>query len=162
MGCDIHAFVEAKRNNHWEFVTRWLLESTEFGPMSICSYRIFGFLAHVRNYSLSPVIAPPRGIPSDISVGVKRLWEQWIGDAHSASWLTRKELLNYDYATTFEDRRTTIRIGNNHFDGGQQCIPGDGRIVELGEWLGKGYFENLNALTKIPDKDVRVVFWFDN
>lgn len=78
------------------------------------NYDLFGMLANVRNGSgfagcdtgngFLP-ISEPRGFPDDLSEGVKRLLSDerdeddndiWMGD-HSHSWLTLRELLDYNW-----------------------------------------------------------------
>lgn len=147
MGADIHLYGE-KKNDKGEYEAL-----AEFFDMR--SYRVFGFLADVRNYSAVKPIAECRGIPDDVSVDVKDLYKIWYGDAHSASWLTLDELLNFNYKETVEDRRCTI--GNN---GGCTAPEGEGKLTSYKDFLGEFYFNELEKL-KEAGAD-RVVFWFDN
>jgi hypothetical protein len=62
VGTDITAHVEVRHDGQWRpvpFDTRPTAEGE--GPFAWRSYAVFGFLADVRNYSHSPVIAQPRG-----------------------------------------------------------------------------------------------------
>src|SRR4051812_37398365 len=123
MGCDIHGFVEVKKNGKWERMTDEVfnIEDTISGPTSEPfywrSYSTFAFLADVRNYSHVPAIAPYRGLPEDSeylneetehSTGMgnyttcrkKEIEED--GNYHSCTWLLLKELSEFDYSQEFE------------------------------------------------------------
>lgn len=77
------------------------------------NYCFFAILADVRNgrgfAGISTgdgfnVIAEPRGLPKDVSMEIKRENDYWSCDAHSHSYFTLKELLEYDW-----DQRTIHR-----------------------------------------------------
>lgn len=149
MGCDIHSYVEVRRDG------RWYCDYVDpFGDMR--NYAVFGFLADVRNYSHSPVIAEPRGLPADVS---HEIYEEWFdGGYHSASWLAIEELLSYDYEQVFWDRRVT-KNGN----GAALAEEGEGRHLSLRDFLGDGYFRRLDEMAALGDPtSVRMVFWFDS
>ncbi|WP_410769609.1 hypothetical protein [Fontibacillus sp. BL9] len=66
------------------------------------NYTLFSLLAGVRNsYGLNP-IHEPKGLPSDISYKVKESSDDWGGDGHSHSYLTAKELLNFDWSQSIK------------------------------------------------------------
>lgn len=116
MGCDIHLYVEHRKNGRWVSADTWKPDEDEEGepkPLTVPfgahfyderNYDLFGMLADVRNGSgfagidtgdgFVP-IAAPRGIPSDMSpelaVEAGRMLE------HTPSWLTVAELLAYDW-----------------------------------------------------------------
>jgi hypothetical protein len=74
-------------------------------PFVARDYCVFAILAGVRNYSTEAgdafvPVAPPRGLPGDVSPEVARLSEFWDGDGHSHSWLTLREVLAYDWSRT--------------------------------------------------------------
>ncbi|WP_097320433.1 hypothetical protein [Paractinoplanes atraurantiacus] len=119
-------------------------------------YRIFGFLAGVRNYSRSPVIAPPRGLPADLDV-VGDEFDSWRAELFATSWLTLAELQAYDYDQVFKDRR--LRNGGY---GAGPVHEGESDIVRLRDFLTPYFFERLTILTGLgaPD-DVRIVIGFD-
>lgn len=82
MGCDIHAFVEVKVNGVWYQysnppIQRW--------------YKLFEKIAGVRG-EITNAITPPRGIPSDLSVVTKLIWDEEEINSHHPTWLTAKEL----------------------------------------------------------------------
>jgi hypothetical protein len=148
MGCDIHAYAEVRTPHGWG--------ASDLDVFDGRNYGIFGFFADVRNYSHSPVIAEPRGLPDDVSSAIRKEGD-WT-DAHSHSWLTLAELLAYDYDQTFWDRRIE-RDGN----GAALAEEGEGEHLPLREFLGTWYFTELDRLAALgAPEDVRIVFWFDN
>lgn len=153
MGCDIHAFAE-RRNESGEWV---LVKDGVFG---FRSYGIFAFLAGVRNYSDVTPIAPPRGFPTTAAPEISASYESWDCDAHTASWLTMKELLDFDYSASMEDRRCTRQTGPNSWTGGATCEPGEGKRQSWREFLGDAFIEELRQLNAAGAE--RVVFFFDN
>jgi hypothetical protein len=155
MGCDIHSFVEIKTDGVW----RWIYNVVD-EPFSWRNYGIFGFLADVRNYSRSPVIAQPRGLPDDVSPELRDTSDNY--DFHSHSWLTLAELMTYDYDRTFWNRRVMKLTADGILDGAALAEEGEGRTVSLREFLGDHFFEQLQTLAELGDpEDVRIVFWFD-
>ena len=159
MGCDIHAYAEIRGSDGtWQYAGDNAFPGNEYDKNcpfdGARDYRMFGFLADVRNYSHSPVIAEPRGVPDDASVKVRAEHDWWESDAHSASWLTLAELLAYDYDQTFWDRR---------INGRALAEEGEGVHLPLREFLGEGFFGYLDGLRRLGDpENVRIVFWFDN
>lgn len=124
MGCDIHCYAEVNKNGIWEKVgsvfknetydwyknnkteiPSYLSEFTD-EPYDGRNYDLFAMLADVRNGSgfagcdtgdgFVP-ISMPKGLPDDVSNGVKERYEDWCNDGHSCSWLTLNELLSYDW-----------------------------------------------------------------
>ena len=173
MGCDIHAYAEVRDGAGWRKVgdvfpldawsRQWHGKECGDAPFTSRNYGVFGFLADVRNYSCVPPIAAQRGFPEDASSGVRAAYAEWEGDAHSASWLTLRDLLDCDYDRTFEDRRYTEQTGPRSWNGGATAEEGKGEMKILRAFLGPGFFADLAVLETLgaPD-DVRVVFWFDN
>ena len=83
MGCDIHMNIEVKTDNGWELYSKPNVERF---------YMLFAKLANVRNnFGIQP-ISEPRGIPDDASYLVKKSYESWKDDAHSASFITCEEI----------------------------------------------------------------------
>lgn len=152
MGCDIHVHVERQDEaGEWQ-----RLDVPE--PFGDRNYSAFGFLAGVRNYSAVPSIAEPRGIPEDVSTSVAASFEDWGVDAHTPSWLTARELAEFDYEQSMNDRRIT-RNGNGGFTG----TPDEGTVMTYREFLGAGFIDDVETLGALGEGDrVRVVFWFDN
>lgn len=141
MGCDIHCYAERRVNNQWEKVgdhfeyserdKTYYEKDKGDRPFFNRDYDLFAFLAGVRGY-LFP-IHPPKGIPEDVSQEVLSEFKSWGVDAHTPSFLTLKELLDYNYS--------------------------DG----VRETLGNDFFIVLDELKELGSpEDVRIVFWFDN
>jgi hypothetical protein len=120
MGCDIHLYVEAKKNGKWEAIDKWQTDSDGYFCVPYeerfytgRNYNLFSILADVRNgYGFAgsdtgdgfKPISSPKGNPSDISEQVKAESDKWGSDGHSHSFLTLKELLDYDWT-----QKTTLR-----------------------------------------------------
>lgn len=161
MGCDIHSFAEKrnKQTNKWEKVEdvfsldkydkERLKKDKGKNPFNWRSYSMFAFLAGVRNYNHYEPLSEPKGLPDDISDEVKEEYgEGW--DYHSASFLTAKELLDFDYDKTF-------------WNGASLAEEGEGKVLTYRENLGEWFFTHLNELKELGEpEDVRIVFWFDN
>lgn len=130
MGCDIHLDCQV-RNAKGEW------ESVAF-PQSLDdrNYPWFGILANVRNTDFEP-IAYPRGLPPDYS----RDLEQNLG-MHSFSWLSYREILDYDWSqeTEFWDRK----------------------IVTLGDFFSHKLQALADTFENFDPKDCRLVFGFDS
>ena len=159
MGCDIHIWAERKTTNGYVAVTD--VKFTEgASPFDWRSYRMFGFLAGVSNYSDVPPISEPRGLPDDISAQVFAEFEIWELDAHTPSWLTVEELAAFDYDQPIEDRRVTVQVAPNAWDGGRTAEPGGGEMTTWRAFLGKAFMNDLEKLKSCGA--TRIVFWFDN
>lgn len=153
MGCDIHTHAERKVGDRYEKI-----EGLE--PFDWRAYGMYGFLAGVRNYSDVTPIAQPRGIPADASAPVQSNYTLWGVDAHSASWLDVRELADFDYEQPMEDRRYTGMDPRGFMNGALTAKPGEGTATTYREFLGEGFFEDLEKLSKAGAD--RIVFWFDN
>lgn len=152
MGCDIHSHAEKQDGGRWVDLDVEAFEDRDYG--------FFGWLAGVRNYSDMAPIAADRGFPADASAEAAKHYDDWSGDAHSASWVSVAELLAVDYDQPVEDRRTTKQLGPNFWTGGATCATGEGKTQTLREFLGPGFFA---VLKRLQDAEAgRVVFWFDN
>lgn len=174
MGCDIHSFVELKTVKGWcmvpglfpedDFGLDWTGKTHRDEPFSWRNYGMFGFLANVRNYSfVPPIVAEPRGLPDGLSKPVQEAAEHWDGDGHSHSWLSLKELLDFDYSRTFEDRRCTKQVAANAWDGAADAGEGNGKQETFRDFLGIDFFRELEIMRKVGAREeVRIVFWFDN
>jgi hypothetical protein len=118
MGCDIHLYVEAKRNGKWVNVdeyeiahpdTTYSYEKIKYPYYDGRNYDLFAILADVRNghgfagiktgEGFNP-ISEPKGLPVDISLEVLHKADEWEGDGHSHSWHTVADLLAYDWTQT--------------------------------------------------------------
>ena len=169
MGCDIHSYVEVKQDDVWhrindeifphdELERKYFKEGFSEEPLRWRNYRLFGFLANVRNYSDIPPLAAPRGYPPD---GTRDPEDD--NDRHSASYFTLAELLAFDYDQPVEDRRITVQTGPRSWDGGRTAEPGGGEMTTYREFLPKQFFQALDVMARLGEpEDVRLVFNFDN
>ncbi|MER5602289.1 hypothetical protein [Streptomyces sp. NPDC002265] len=64
-------------------------------------YKAFGLLFGVRNYAGFPPLAAARGLPADLSSGMRSHLGSWIerGEMDGASWVSWGELASLDPAT---------------------------------------------------------------
>lgn len=136
MGCDIHAYIELLEDGQWN------LHSTQ-GAYTGRNYMLFGMLAGVRSYhpSVTPIV-PPRGLPKDMSDGLRAIVDTWKDTGrstphyffHTPSYLYVEELLE-------------------HWESIDQVSWEMSQVVQT--------MENL-----MPDgaatHSVRLVFWFDS
>ena len=158
MGCDIHSRAERKNaDGKWEVIPG-------IHPFDGRSYGMYGFLAGVRNYSAVTPIAEARGIPEDAPRPNTSDEDEFggihdLGD-HSFSWLSVAELRAFDYNQPMEDRRVTRQTSANSFDGGCTAEPGGGEMTTYREFLGSGFFRDLQKLVDVGAE--RVVFGFDS
>lgn len=106
MGCDIHMYVEYKRKNEnvWKtgdyFVKGGVwAEDDGYARKELHgsrNYTLFTTLAGVRDYGEgNSIVSEPRGLPVDVSDYVKQESDRWDGDGHTHSWLTLKELKDF-------------------------------------------------------------------
>jgi len=141
MGCDIHTNTEVKKD--------WIWENVNFEPFGWRNYNMFSLLAGVRNYGIIKPMAEPRGLPDDVSIEVYEKHREESGDAHSESYLTLRELVEYDYSKP-------------HIDEYDELITEDDIYTPL-NFLSDSYFKDIEELKQYGDLDnIRVVFWFDN
>lgn len=147
MGCDIHVISQKRAGASWVDI--------DYMPFDWRSYGMFGFLANIRNYSAVPPLSEPRGLPEDFGA----VEERDIGD-HSYSWLNVKELSDFDYDQKFEDRRITQQIGPNVWSGAVTGESGEGAMTTFREFLGGGFFDDLEQLKARGVE--RIVFGFDS
>ncbi len=144
MSCNIHTFVEGfcKETGVGTFKRNRLNthRSLMFAPFSAQNYSVYSFLAGVRSDGSVPSLVPPRGLPIGLSEEVEEEFSLFGKGSHSQSWVTVKELLDFDY---------------------EQLLP-DGETTYLRR-LPQSFFADLSELHKMGKPDsVRVVFWFDN
>jgi hypothetical protein len=146
MGCDIHSFVEIMgENGVWREMTEPIFDNTEDGgcvkfsadPFCWRSYRMFGFLAGVRDHDINP-ISRPRGLPDDAS-NQHYCWDE---DYRSISWLLASELLEWDYS------KKISRFSDETYE----------------SYLGPGFLDRVAQIAGLHDdpRQVRVVMAFDN
>jgi len=110
MGCDIHGWVEVKEKYGWASVIC-------IDELIWRNYDMFGSLFGVRNYAGFRPIAPNRGFPEDASYITKRDYKGWGIDAHSATWITWKEIKEIDWEEEAEREDARIHVYKVREDG---------------------------------------------
>lgn len=161
MGCDIHCFAEKYNKKHkiWkkvgsifsvdDFEKEYFKIDKTDSPFSWRSYDMFSFFAGVRNRNHIKPIVLPRGLPNDISDEVKEMFEEWKSDSHTESFISLKELNNFNYDNEIIDLTFGEVIEENK--------------ITYRMFLGDWFFKHLSELNDIGKPDeVRIVFWFDN
>lgn len=103
------------------------------------NYTLFGVLANVRWRPKSGSISEVKGFPKDASDIVKDEYKSWGGDAHSASYLTLKELLHVDWTKYYKE-----------YEGCEDDLSSFMKTIEKMKMLDDN------------NENVRCVFWFDN
>lgn len=107
MGCDIHMHIEYKKGGRWicgDYFRKNPLhgryagepEYTLVGFHDNRDYDLFATLANVRNYGKTDYISEPRGLPDDITDDVKAMADDWDDDGHSRSYLTLREIIDFN------------------------------------------------------------------
>lgn len=121
MGTDIHLYVERREGAKWVSCDVWETDKYEPGIKTVPygkhfyddrNYDLFAILANVRNGSgfagvdtgdgFVP-LSEPRGLPEDMSPELTA--EATRSMEHTPSWVTLKELMDYDWT------RTTLKRG---------------------------------------------------
>ena len=204
MGCDIHMFVEYKRNmptkDFKDRKDQWVLgdyfmrnpfnpafeDEEEFKIIELYGdrdYTLFSTLAGVRDYSgKNEPVSIPKGLPEDCCEYVKKQNEKWGSDGHSHSWLTLKEIKDYQSQKpiiTYSGLLSPTQLKELDVDGKTPNSWCQGTSLEgykRREWnepnksllpLIEKMEKRLSELFKNDDsaKDdekIRIVFWFDN
>jgi hypothetical protein len=106
VGCDIHAVIEYRENKDapWRRYDELLP-----AVLRDRSYAVFAVLAGVRNCGDMPVITAPRGAPEDHTSTPIEMYEDGLGwewddaDLHSFSWLSLKDLVEFDWDQPVRD-----------------------------------------------------------
>lgn len=165
MGIDIKCFTEVKRADGWE----WVHEQWPFFDRNSV---YFGLLGHRIGLDGLRQISPPRGLPPDLSQRVKSASDVWQDEYFYHSWLTLKELLDYDYdqivarrrvITVWEDTVWEEGYAKPYYYAPENEEEGEWKDFSLAEELGadiSGCFRKLVDELGVPE-DIRVVFWFD-
>lgn len=170
MGCDIHMYVEYRR----EGGTTWFngdlfyigdptdpnCEKERVALWVDRCYSLFAVLANVRNdgtrhAGFYKYISAPKGLPEDVTPYVKSEYEWWGIDAHHCSYLTARELVDF---------RAKHRPINSF--GGDILEPLLDRLKRRADELDVIYDfqwdKPMDVRTYNKLQDIRIVFWFDN
>lgn len=175
MGCDIHFYVEHKVDGVWrqEFVPD--ADDKRYAKYwySGRNYLLFGLLAGVRNEHVTP-LAEPRGLPSDLSEGLKQEWKQWKGDGHTPSYFLLSELLKakddkstHNGYVDVSGYRLFLKNGfpdqwrYDFFRGHNKAVVDNakmGRILNMASFLGDiEYFTEI--IWEMPNIEIGKDFW---
>jgi hypothetical protein len=145
MGTDIHIHVEIKIDDTWHHLKEGRFDR---------DYILFGKMAGVRNPTNLEPIAPPRGLPEDVTICTLLHSEQWEEDAHSHSWLSSEEV------SRLED------WWDEEIWSSDQDIDESGLSIQLGYLFYNNFtsFFSKERAKYFPERlqDFRWVFWFDN
>lgn len=153
MGCDIHGFLEVRKNGKWE-----LAELKGKQPFSQRHYITFGFLAGVRRHNI-PTVKHTSGLPTDseyLNSLSENIYMGYAGskyiqntrreeiyndmDYHSHGFVLLKDLSEFDYDQVVSDYNESLE-----------------------NLLGVNFFEDIYTMRKLGGvEDVRFIYWFDN
>lgn len=165
MGCDIHMHVEYRpthgnpgylwrSGDYYKMHYRGNREA-EYTVTDFCGdrdYWLFAVLADVRNDGSFTYIDGPRGLPKDISEDVKREFDPWTYDAHSMSYLTLQEIIDfYDEHQDEKEGEVLYSLINKLKE----------RADELNLIYNFTWKNNYDEAYR-ESKNFRIVFWFDN
>ena len=142
LGCDIHLHIEVKVNGKWE---HWGC------PNVMRSYMLFEKLAGVRG-DVANAIAPPRGLPEDVTSLTRMDREVWNDDGHTSSYITSDEIehqLYPWYDSLREEPKEQSRFSLDLFP-----------ETNFGYFFGNGW--DMKNANDHGIEDFRFVFWFDN
>lgn len=132
MGCDIHSHIEIKIGGVWHHYSC---------PPLPRSYQLFERICGVRGEAEN-AIAPPRGLPDDLSI-VTKVCRVYDGcDAHSETWLDQMELC------------ALIKFHETFTKG----------MAQFDHWgyLNGNSFDLSTYGHPVEITDVRFICWFDN
>lgn len=207
MGCDIHMYVEYKKDlpikDSKEREEKWILgdyfkvnpfnevwdDESKLERMELYrgrNYGLFATLAGVRDYTDSIIpVREPKGIPNDCCHYINKENENWGSDGHTHSWLTLKEIKEYQSTTPTLPRTgllapvDLVEFDKNGKHPESWCQGTNLKGYERREWVEKN--ETLVPLIEAMQKrakelmqydwqeydinnddKIRIVFWFDN
>jgi hypothetical protein len=206
MGCDIHMYVEYRKDlpkrDSRERELKWVcgdyfkvnehrdvwddeqqMERLELHGNR--NYGLFSTLAGVRDYSgLVKPVSDPKGIPEDCCEYIKKANEGWDSDGHTHSWLTLKELRDYQAINPTLPRtgllspKQLVELSNgvlpDHWCQGtnqegyerREWVEENKTLTPLIEKLQKRAHELMHydwqEYDLKNDENIRIVFWFDN
>lgn len=205
MGCDIHMYVEYKKRlpvkATKDYEEQWIsgdyfkfdpYDETQEGKYEQIelygnrNYALFSTLAGVRDYTDKVIpVAEPKGIPDDCCNYVKERNEAWGNDAHTHSWLTLKELKEYQstnpvlHRTGLLSPEDLIEFDTNGTLPNSWCQGTNQEGYERRDWTEPNKTlvpliallqERAKELMQYDwqeydtqnDEKIRIVFWFDN
>lgn len=143
MGCDIHAYIEAKISNSWYFVGK---------APSRRDYYLFSELSGVRAYHGQQAFFAEE-FPEDASDQVSVEFILWGSDAHTPAHANINEL--HQFA---EQRYDSLRKSVVKEYGEDKELTREEVLGDCAKWI-----DALNELCENEwIEDARVVIWYDN
>ncbi len=139
MGCDIHFFIEYKKDGKWHHAKRQHELPRD--------YSLFGLLAGVRDCTIATIGGHTKPLPNDLSENVAEYFKTHYTDElwlHSPNWLSLDEILKYKWT-----RKTKAWDGKDITYADMFSIFLDGAVAHMKK-------------LKEEHEDVRCVFAFDN
>ena len=161
MGCDIHFFVEHRKNDKWEAVKEPSNFESHFGFVEEWSfgrdYDLFSLLAHVRRNDLPLIGGSIKKLPNDLSDDVicglqlDKDVDYYPASYHTHNWLTLTEILNFNWNALYKDG---IPEWVENFKGEQYTY------ADRFDYFIKEIVEPMKVLDNNPD-NIRCVYGFD-
>ena len=134
-------------------------------PFNWRDYDVYGFLANVRNYSEVPFLSDCRWLPLDVSKSIEECFDDngYLHGTHSITYLTLRELVEFDYDKTFQDMRHTEQESQGFFNGATRSKT-RGVTITFRDFLGEDFFKDIEKLVeRTKDLDsLRLIFGFDS
>lgn len=158
MGCDIHMHVEYRKLGKWYSGDYYRKKGDKYVVVEFYpgrNYDLFAMLADVRNYDYRDYVDSARGLPSDITDDVRNEFEPWRLDAHDCSYLTLKELIDFQE----EHKGDSDYDDLNYVIDKLKIVADELYLIYDFEWTGIAVTRQ-RAYEK--SDDIRIVFWFDN
>jgi hypothetical protein len=125
MGCYIHAHIEVKIDGAWHHYSC---------PPIQRDYRLFERICGVRG-DIAAAIAPPRGLPADLSLVTAECYAYEKANAHSMTWLSGVELdelifwMEVHHDLSFQHEQIGYLTGNTFTGSGHPASITDARLV---------------------------------
>lgn len=144
MGCDLRLIQEIKINNVWYFYN----ESTPHRNYELFSTLVENHPLKEDGYIDSPINIPQRGIPSDISVVGRIIYEHEIENAKISTYINSKEIKiieNFIY-----DNESYFKIPK---------YPQYFNFLFGNSW---SYFLDEREIFPLEIQDIRWIYWFNN
>lgn len=166
MGCDIHLFIEHKRNE----IGQWWVFGRKINPGR--DYAIFANLCGVRQWTndIKP-ISEPRGIPEDAGWEVIEEYTLWIDDesncdcGHYCSKEESESWLKYGSSRMYDEHRVTDPDAHSESWATADELQ---KALEESKKYGGRVDSEWTAVLKVlrhfeeSGEESRIVFWFDN
>lgn len=156
MGCDIGSIAEVKKDGKWEHVNDLIFANKTNEPFGDRDYRVFAFLANIRNTYGCPSINRISCFPEDSeylnTVAFSVLGDDYTNldcisdDNHHQSHIYLSTLLSFNYDQVFFNKEKSK-------DESVRCFLS----------TSCSFFDDLRILNSLGDPDdVRIVYYFNS